>query len=94
MMSNKNCIPISDEFMHTLRHLRINVGPTQKDMAKILGISPAYYNDLERGRRLPSLRIADAIARFEYDNRSFDHEIEWFRKLWHGLSAKAHGWDV
>jgi transcriptional regulator with XRE-family HTH domain len=91
---NQNCIPTAHEFMHTLRHLRINIGPTQKEMAKILGISPAYYNDLERGRRLPSLRIADAIARFECDRRSFDHERAWFIRLWHGLAAKAHGWRI
>jgi transcriptional regulator with XRE-family HTH domain len=36
---------------------------TQKEFAKILGITPASLCDLERGRRIPSIKRAAGIAR-------------------------------
>lgn len=36
---------------------------TQKEFAKILGITPASLCDLERGRRIPSVKRAAGIAR-------------------------------
>jgi transcriptional regulator with XRE-family HTH domain len=56
-------------------------------LAKALGVSIAYVSDLEHGRRLPSVRIINAIC-------------EWMgrgpkgRLAWHQAGARAHGWEV
>lgn len=91
---NPTAIPSQYEFQETLRHFRINHGPTQKAMAEILGVSPQFYSDLERGKRKPSVRIAESLARFEYKNFGFDHTLEYFVTRWHTLAANAHGWRL
>jgi len=36
---------------------------TQSQLAKNIHISPSYMNDIEHGRRLPSLKVAIEIAK-------------------------------
>ena len=39
-------------FGKAVRHLRDRKGVSQKDMAKALGVSPAYLSALENGKRV------------------------------------------
>lgn len=89
-----NCIPPAHEFQHRLRCVRLEEKWTGQTMANAIGISPAYYSDLERGRRLPSLRIADRCAELDYKRAHYDHTRDWFVAYWHTLAAKAHGWRI
>lgn len=57
---------------------------TQKVFAEQLGISPQYLCDLENGRRMPSIAVADAlIAVCDLDGPSV-----------HKTAAEAHGWKL
>lgn len=44
--------------------LRQSRGMTQAQVAQALGLSRAYYTQLEAGRRTPSLAVGLRIARF------------------------------
>lgn len=91
----ENCISPTYEFAEALndftrRRLKIQ----GKEMANLLGISTQYYSDLIRGRRSPSIRIADAVAMIEFKRLRYDHEQKYFIFKWHYLAAKAHGWRL
>ncbi len=61
-----------------VRHLRTRKGVTQKEMAKALGVSPAYLSALEHGRRgLPSFEFLQRVA--GYFNIIWDEAEELFR---------------
>ena len=53
-----------------VRELRERSGLSQSDLGSSLGVSRQTINSIERGRYLPSLPLAFAIARF------FDTSIE------------------
>ena len=53
-----------------VRELRERSGLSQSDLGSSLGVSRQTINSIERGRYLPSLPLAFAIARF------FDTAIE------------------
>ena len=53
-----------------VRELREKSGLSQSDLASSLGVSRQTINSIERGRYLPSLPLAFALARF------FDTAIE------------------
>ena len=47
-----------------IRKLRDGLGMTQRDLAKIVGVSSAYITMLEQGKRKnPSLMILNRLAR-------------------------------
>lgn len=50
------------EFGQQIKILRKNKGLTQKQLAKLAGISPTYLCDIEKGRFDGSLRILQSIA--------------------------------
>ena len=45
-----------------LAALRKRKGMSQRDLAKLVSISQAQVAELERGRRQPTLEVADRIA--------------------------------
>lgn len=45
-----------------LKELRVNKGLTVRGIAPMLGISFSHYNDIENGRRNPSLKVAVKMA--------------------------------
>ena len=50
-------------FGKAVRHLRERKGVSQKEMAKALGVSPAYLSALEHGRRgMPSFEFLQRVA--------------------------------
>ncbi|MDX3928419.1 MAG: helix-turn-helix domain-containing protein [Shinella sp.] len=61
-----------------VRHLRARKGVSQKEMAKALGVSPAYLSALEHGRRgTPSFDFLQRVA--GYFNIIWDEAEELFR---------------
>ena len=50
-------------FGRLLKAHRLGEGLTQVEMAKVLGLSKQNLNDLECGRKIPSIRRAVQIAR-------------------------------
>src|SRR5690606_31959127 len=50
-------------FAHALRDLRQRKGVTQRDLARAIGVSPAYLSALEHGRKgKPSFDLQQRIA--------------------------------
>lgn len=47
-----------------LKQLRSEKGLTVRGIAPILGISFSHYNDIENGRRNPSLKLAVKMSEF------------------------------
>lgn len=72
-------------FTDALRHLRKHSGLDQKDFAYRVGVSPQYQNDLEMGRRMPSVNYVQAVLQ----NFPDADEREWYR-----AGARVHGWRV
>ncbi len=65
-------------FGETMRRLREERGVTQKQMAKAIGVSPAYLSALEHGRRgTPSFDFLQRVA--GYFNVIWDEAEELFR---------------
>ena len=65
-------------FGKAVRHLRERKGVSQKEMAKALGVSPAYLSALEHGRRgMPSFEFLQRVA--GYFNIIWDEAEELFR---------------
>ena len=65
-------------FGKAVRHLRERKGVSQKEMAKTLGVSPAYLSALEHGRRgMPSFEFLQRVA--GYFNIIWDEAEELFR---------------
>ncbi|QRM53646.1 helix-turn-helix domain-containing protein [Sinorhizobium sp. BG8] len=61
-----------------VRHLRERKGVSQKEMAKALGVSPAYLSALEHGRRgMPTFDFLQRVA--GYFNIIWDEAEELFR---------------
>lgn len=52
------------EFCNVLKQLRQEKGITQKEIAKILGISQAAYSLYEKGQREPKYEMLEKIADF------------------------------
>ena len=44
-----------------IRHLRQELGLTQKELADEVGLTQAQVSDYERGRRVPSLHTLDKL---------------------------------
>ena len=52
-------------FGNKLRILRNKKNITQKELALVIGISPAYLSSLERGNRgIPSIQIVEAVCAY------------------------------
>ena len=50
-------------FGNKLRILRSEKNITQKELARAIGVSPAYLSSLERGNRgVPSVQIVEAVC--------------------------------
>ena len=47
-----------------IRHLRKEMGLTQKELACRVGLTQAQISDYERGRRIPSLHSLDKLLMF------------------------------
>jgi transcriptional regulator with XRE-family HTH domain len=74
-------------FPEMLRALLVDGVFSQSEMAKNLGISVQYFNDLLHGRKAPSVRLVNRIC--EYMGRKTRGRLEW-----HAAGARAHGWEV
>ena len=79
--------PSVDDFASVIKRLRASARYSQKQMAEALEVSPQYVCDLEMSRRLGSVQIVEAIC------DHFGACREW-RKLFHRVTARGHGWDV
>lgn len=73
-------------FAYALVELRGANHLTQQELAERLGFSPQYICDLESGRRMPSIKIVNAIV----DKLGRDGS----KKFWHRMGAMAHGWKI
>jgi transcriptional regulator with XRE-family HTH domain len=49
--------------MERLRKLRANKGYTQQAFADKIGVSQAYINQMEKGKRVPSMKVFVKIAK-------------------------------
>ena len=70
---NKN-ISNRDKFGYYVRERRQELGITVRALAEMLGISPAYMSDIEKGNRMAPLDYLDqlaAILAIEEDEREF-----------------------
>lgn len=47
----------------TLREIRKEKGKTQEQIARLLGISLRYYQDIETGRSVPNINIGLKLAK-------------------------------
>jgi len=47
-----------------IRHLRKELGLTQKELAKEVGLTQAQISDYERGFRVPSLHTLDKLLMY------------------------------
>jgi transcriptional regulator with XRE-family HTH domain len=74
-------------FQEMLRSLLLDGVFTQAEMAKAIGVSTAYFNDMLHGRRLPSVAVVNRIC--DYMGRK-----TMGRREWHLAGARAHGWEV
>jgi len=70
------------EMLRTVRRDR-----PQNAFAKSLSISPQYLNDLESGRRKPSVAVTNRIC--TYLGRGPQGRLEW-----HRAAAREHGFEV
>ncbi|WP_419550699.1 helix-turn-helix transcriptional regulator, partial [Mitsuokella jalaludinii] len=52
-----------DKIGETLRDARKSKRLTQTEVAKSVGVSRAYYADVERGRYNPSLKLMSKLAK-------------------------------
>lgn len=74
-------------FRQLLKAAREGMEIEQRAMAKAIGCSPQYLSDMESGRRMPSVRITNAICKWL--GRGPEG-----RRQWHLAAARAHGWEV
>lgn len=56
--------PINPVKREWLKKLRAAKGLKTREIAEIFGISFQHYNDIENGRRNPSIALSLAMARF------------------------------
>ena len=54
----------ADTVGDNIRHLRKELGLTQKELACRVGLTQAQISDYERGRRIPSLHSLDKLLMF------------------------------
>ena len=74
-------------FVEMLREVRDGLEIEQQKLANDLGFSSQYLCDLEKGRRLPTVKFIDKIC--DYLSRGPAG-----RKAWHLAGARAHGWKI
>lgn len=60
-----------DKIAETLRDARKSKRLTQIEVAKSVGVSRAYYADVERGRYNPSLKLMSKLAELLSINLNF-----------------------
>ena len=74
-------------FVDLLRRLRSDYDLSQRGLAEILGVSGGYMNDVEHGRRLPTVKMVTRICGYLWLHGPK-------ARAWHYAGARAHGWDV
>lgn len=79
--------PLPLYFPDRLKRMREANGMTQKAFAAELGISGGYLNDLEHGRRGPTVRLVNRICEYVGAGAGL-------RLAWHMSGARSLGWDV
>ena len=62
---------VMDKIAETLRDARKSKRLTQTEVAKSVGVSRAYYADVERGRYNPSLKLMSRLAKLLGINLNF-----------------------
>ena len=60
-----------DKIAETLRDARKSKRLTQAEVAESVGVSRAYYADVERGRYNPSLKLMSKLAKLLNINLNF-----------------------
>ena len=53
---------LNENFGRTIKRIRLEKGLTQKEIAKLAGISPKHYGSIERGEYSPSLNVVFKIS--------------------------------
>lgn len=74
-------------FIEMLIEARTGRDLSQKEMAELLGYTPQYLCDLEKGRRLGSVEFVNRIC--DWLGRGPKGRLEW-----HRAGARSHGWEV
>lgn len=74
-------------FVEMLKTIRSGHELSQQALAAKLGISTQYLCDLEGGRRMPSVRVVEAIC--DHFGRGPRGRVEW-----HRAGARSHGWKI
>lgn len=74
-------------FVEKLIAVRTEGAMSQKDFAELLGFTPQYVCDLEKGRRLGSVEFVNRLCKLLRSNRRQ-------REEWHLAGARSHGWEV
>ena len=77
-------------FAEMIIQLRKDYNMTLTEFASLIGISAQYLCDLERKRRLPSVRVVHNIC----DHFIVGRGLVTARRVWHSAGARAHGWEV
>jgi len=55
---------MDEKILNSIKEHRINLGLTQDDLAKVVGVSRQSINSIERERYVPSLPLALRFANF------------------------------
>lgn len=79
---------IPGPFAKKLYKIRRVTGAEQKAFAKAIGVSLQWYNDIESGRRAPSLKFVRKLELWLQEKG-----IPNTRGL-HLLAAREHGWEI
>lgn len=67
--------PASDRFRQRLRHILVERGMSQSDLAKAMQTSDAHVSQILSGRRVPRLTLIDRISKaLEVDCSEFFSE--------------------
>lgn len=75
-MNNSEVPPSLNPFATNLRTLREDAGVSLRHVSRVVGVSPTFISDIERGRRMPSRavlrKIAEAIGKPAAELAKFD----------------------
>jgi transcriptional regulator with XRE-family HTH domain len=74
-------------FVEKLVAVRMEAELSQKDFAELLGFTPQYLCDLEKGRRLGSVEFVNRLCKTLRSTRLQ-------REEWHLAGARSHGWEI
>lgn len=81
-------------FADQLRYARGHWRLSQRDLARSLGITGSYLNDIEHGRRAPSIKFLERFLAFYVATEPKADTKPRILRLWTLAAIRAHGWDI